>query len=183
MGGILVSECADGSVGAFGSFSQFAFQSDASRGREIEMAVLPLWEYLRVLFVAESVPNSPKPVKEAKKALKQTAESDAESEEPVIDQNFNDSSFLSHVPSLECEFKELSLSDAQHFGVSANHAKKLEEKCESTLQTLCVTRAQCGGAAHKAGMQHGDILYSIDGEVVVSFPQVEEKLHDEVFLK
>jgi len=74
--------------------------------------------------------------------------------------------------SLEAEFALIPLSGARELGLSADWLKRLESHSAARRQALLVTRLVAGSPAAKV-LKSGDLLLTVDGEVVNRFREVE----------
>ena len=74
--------------------------------------------------------------------------------------------------SLEVEFAQIPLSSARSFGLSDDWVRKLERHDADRRQALQVVRVVAGSPA-EGRMLPGDILLSIEGEIVTRFREVE----------
>ena len=79
--------------------------------------------------------------------------------------------------SLEVELGALPLANARDFGLPDTWLKKLETQSPTDRQALAVVRL-VGGSPVVGQLQQGDILLSVDGNVVTRFREVERAVAD-----
>lgn len=84
--------------------------------------------------------------------------------------------------SLEAELSALPLASARDFGLPDAWLKKLEAQSPTERQALAVVRL-VGGSGAVGALQQGDILLSIDGQVVTRFREVERAVADKDSVK
>ncbi|CAD7957634.1 unnamed protein product [Amoebophrya sp. A25] len=85
-------------------------------------------------------------------------------------------SLLTHIPSLSCEFRAISLSEAPHHGLSASWITKLVANSEANTQALLIERVTSGGCAEVHDLREGDLLVQVNEAVVVTPLDVEHEL-------
>ncbi|CAD7964588.1 unnamed protein product [Amoebophrya sp. A120] len=179
---------------------------DYDKTKEWEYAMLPIYDYVKPLLVEikdEDDKNAAKQEQDAeseselkrrkittmKKKHKQPMKTAGNNNKKKTDDNCSEETAaltdekqkklyttITEIPSLSCEFKPLSLSEAPHHGVNSEWISRLVEHSEANTQCLLVERITSGSCAEKHGFKIGDILVQFNEKVIVTVLHVEEEL-------